>query len=63
MLGDSVRGGDRATYNGASVGEVFVLPAMRRAEVSRGSDWERGDLVCLQAQSAGDREEVQSDLP
>ena len=63
MLGDSVRGGNRATYNGASVGEFFVLPAMRRAEVSRGSEWERGDLIYLQAQSAGNREEVHSDLP
>ena len=63
MLGDSIRGGGRASYNGASVGEVFVLPAMRRAEVSRRSDWERGALICLQAQSAGNREEVHSDLP
>ena len=63
MLGDSLRGRDGATYYGASSGEVFVLPAMRRAEISRGGKWERGARICLDARSAGNHEEVHSDLP
>ena len=62
-LGDSLRGRDGATYYGASFEEVFVLPAMRRAEISRCGKWERGARICLDARSAGNREEVHSDLP